>query len=497
MDRPSDQPQTANANSPYSSSVVDCQDEPPELPPAPKLNWTRPGLSAIDQAPPPTFPASIVCPPTASNPHVFLSSAHFPDYHTSSDSLPQPLRRTMDWQSVNDNRLQLHPSNVTSCLDPHRTVANRLTNEPSNDSIDSVDSILSSASSSNVQNQNQNLDPNSVRTSAFTTRDRDEAPTRCSTMSDGKRQSSTELNIKTHQSLTCSEPLSDSAHLRPPSQATIDSVSADDQCSQDSNDSTITNRSRDSEQQFEKQLLGASNGATRRGRPSSKQSNLIGQHRHSSLSDHSTSGRTGRSREDSRSPVNDSIDQSEVGWGCSVCTYRNPPDAFKCLICDVRKGMSTRKPRVNPQLLAAQVARQQQQIQEQALKASAKQAEKSTKTPTITSEKRRTDSDGSSTKGKRRSDGTVRKVKHETEMSGLQEDGDSVILNAKPAEPGVSADAFDRNSSESRQITVNNVTVEIVEYQLKKCDADSPDKGGGPEHRSAGKKSQSAPKAKV
>lgn len=43
-------------------------------------------------------------------------------------------------------------------------------------------------------------------------------------------------------------------------------------------------------------------------------------------------------------------------WDCSVCTYRNTAEAFKCLMCDVRKGTSTRKPRINPQLVAQQVS---------------------------------------------------------------------------------------------------------------------------------------------
>jgi len=42
-------------------------------------------------------------------------------------------------------------------------------------------------------------------------------------------------------------------------------------------------------------------------------------------------------------------------WDCSVCTYKNNPEAFKCLMCDVRKGTSTRKPRLNPDLVAIQV----------------------------------------------------------------------------------------------------------------------------------------------
>nr|XP_051706925.1 YY1-associated factor 2 isoform X3 [Oryctolagus cuniculus] len=29
-------------------------------------------------------------------------------------------------------------------------------------------------------------------------------------------------------------------------------------------------------------------------------------------------------------------------WDCSVCTFRNGAEAFKCMMCDVRKGTSTR-----------------------------------------------------------------------------------------------------------------------------------------------------------
>lgn len=45
-------------------------------------------------------------------------------------------------------------------------------------------------------------------------------------------------------------------------------------------------------------------------------------------------------------------------WDCSVCTYRNGAEAFKCAMCDVRKGTSTRKPKLNSQLVAQQVAQQ-------------------------------------------------------------------------------------------------------------------------------------------
>merc|ERR1712156_347661 len=42
-------------------------------------------------------------------------------------------------------------------------------------------------------------------------------------------------------------------------------------------------------------------------------------------------------------------------WDCSVCTYKNNPEAFKCIMCNVRKGTSTRKSRVNPDSVAVQV----------------------------------------------------------------------------------------------------------------------------------------------
>lgn len=29
-------------------------------------------------------------------------------------------------------------------------------------------------------------------------------------------------------------------------------------------------------------------------------------------------------------------------WDCSVCTFKNSAEAFKCMMCDVRKGTSTR-----------------------------------------------------------------------------------------------------------------------------------------------------------
>ncbi|XP_061679631.1 YY1-associated factor 2-like [Syngnathoides biaculeatus] len=45
-------------------------------------------------------------------------------------------------------------------------------------------------------------------------------------------------------------------------------------------------------------------------------------------------------------------------WDCSVCTFKNTAEAFKCTMCDVRKGTSTRKPRPVSQLVVQQVNQQ-------------------------------------------------------------------------------------------------------------------------------------------
>ena len=38
------------------------------------------------------------------------------------------------------------------------------------------------------------------------------------------------------------------------------------------------------------------------------------------------------------------VPEGEEGfWDCSMCTFRNHPEAFKCSMCDVRKGTSTRQ----------------------------------------------------------------------------------------------------------------------------------------------------------
>jgi len=113
---------------------------------------------------------------------------------------------------------------------------------------------------------------------------------------------------------------------------------------------------------------------------------------------------------------NKAIEESH--WDCSVCTYRNNAEAFKCLMCDIRKGTSTRKPRINPQLVA-QVAQQFNPAPSKTHKKE-KSDKKSSANDKLASKRRR----------------HLRKLKN-----------------------------VDRSTAETREVTVNNVTVSITEYK--------------------------------
>lgn len=59
------------------------------------------------------------------------------------------------------------------------------------------------------------------------------------------------------------------------------------------------------------------------------------------------------------------LDDDE-GWECSLCTFRNLPERFKCEMCScLRRGTSTRKPRCNADTIVAQVVKQQEIIRQQ------------------------------------------------------------------------------------------------------------------------------------
>ncbi|XP_055380048.1 YY1-associated factor 2 [Condylostylus longicornis] len=127
----------------------------------------------------------------------------------------------------------------------------------------------------------------------------------------------------------------------------------------------------------------------------------------------------------------------ESYWDCSVCTYRNTAEAFKCLMCDVRKGTSTRKPRLNSALVAQQSA---------TLPATSG----STPNGTLPSGHSKSSSSSSSSKLSSSSSSSSRhnnKSKHKKYPARLKN--------------------VDRSTAQTREVTVNSVTVVITEYKPK------------------------------
>lgn len=129
-------------------------------------------------------------------------------------------------------------------------------------------------------------------------------------------------------------------------------------------------------------------------------------------------------------------------WDCSVCTYRNTAEAFKCLMCDVRKGTSTRKPRINPQLVAQQVAQQYNP------------------TPPKTN-KREGDLKEDCVKEASGKDG-IKEVKEESDKKYSSPEKSVKKRWYPPRLKNV-----DRSTAQTREVTVNNVTVYITEYKPK------------------------------
>ncbi|XP_013792032.1 YY1-associated factor 2-like isoform X2 [Limulus polyphemus] len=130
-----------------------------------------------------------------------------------------------------------------------------------------------------------------------------------------------------------------------------------------------------------------------------------------------------------KSPNRRSRRQSKPGeenyWDCSVCTYRNSAESFKCLMCDVRKGTSTRKPRLNPQLVSQQVVHHYAPPQ------------------------------------------TKQKISSKLEKKNL-ENSSAETLPKKRHRPRLKN--VDRSSGQQKAVTVNNVTVIITEFQPKSSD---------------------------
>ena len=139
-------------------------------------------------------------------------------------------------------------------------------------------------------------------------------------------------------------------------------------------------------------------------------------------------------------------------WECSICTYKNNPEAFKCMMCGVSKGTSTRKSRINPDHLAVQVQQALLPPQQPQKKSQGAHGESS-------SSSQPHDEPGTS--------------------SGSQKKKNNYPKQRKPRTPKIKSqlENIDPSSATVYDISVDGVAVQITEYKQKKADVDNSREG--------------------
>ncbi|XP_019633438.1 PREDICTED: RING1 and YY1-binding protein-like isoform X2 [Branchiostoma belcheri] len=171
----------------------------------------------------------------------------------------------------------------------------------------------------------------------------------------------------------------------------------------------------------------------------------------------------GEQRRSPNRPKRDKKTEAEGYWECSVCTFRNNAEAFKCSMCDVRKGTSTRKPRLNSQLVAQQVAQQFNPPQPKPPKRERERGEKdrengvsgSATSPNSSATVSVSNNTGSSV-------GMGKKKEHSAVHTNPSNTSSNKKMKYMPRLKNV-----DRSTATHMAVTVNNVTVIITDYKEK------------------------------
>ncbi|VDK45560.1 unnamed protein product [Anisakis simplex] len=150
-----------------------------------------------------------------------------------------------------------------------------------------------------------------------------------------------------------------------------------------------------------------------------------------------------------RSRVKNEDDFDPSSWECTVCTFRNRIEAFKCEMCDTRKGTSTRKPRLNQNVVQHHTVVQnfvvQQSLAEKPRRKIGRPLVNSSSNSRHSPES--TSSGSAVTKTATRSKSSNRKVGHRFMVVPLR---DSLII---------------RSSAKKHLITIKGVTATIIEFK--------------------------------
>lgn len=149
-------------------------------------------------------------------------------------------------------------------------------------------------------------------------------------------------------------------------------------------------------------------------------------------------------------------------WECTVCTFRNRHEAFKCEMCDTRKGTSTRKPRLNQNVVQHHTVVQNFVVQQSLAEKPKRRVGRPTADSPSTS--RHSPESTSSDSGVTKS--TIASRVNSKRVVSLR---DSLII---------------RSSAKKHIVTVRGVSACIIEYKKREDDKKLSEKRTSPKHGS-------------
>jgi len=168
-------------------------------------------------------------------------------------------------------------------------------------------------------------------------------------------------------------------------------------------------------------------------------------------------------------------------WECSACTYRNNPEAFKCCMCQIRKGTSTRKPKLNPDMVEVQVQKHAFTPPSPHVRGYMHDRPGSSASNDATYQD---DDDDAGPSGK-----APKKIKM-MEFPGISAVKQRKTTKPKKVKEETAAKGkkmnVDRKTGTVHEVTVDNVTISITEYKVKSKKERKVDGGKETEGRFAG-----------
>ncbi|GMR32702.1 hypothetical protein PMAYCL1PPCAC_02897 [Pristionchus mayeri] len=135
-------------------------------------------------------------------------------------------------------------------------------------------------------------------------------------------------------------------------------------------------------------------------------------------------------------------------WDCPACTYKNKSEAFKCEICDTRKGTSTRKSRLTQEVQQMQSAVHHLVLQQHQ------------KLPGV-SHKRKTQLSGGSPNSRNSPESTASGPVHKSNSAN----GSKGVKKRKPV--SISDHLISRASPRKMTVTVKGVSALFTEFKPK------------------------------